>query len=446
VNDETAPKSGSVDAAKRQPDSNTEPPTRPDRWPMLDPDALYGLAGEVVGTIAPHTEADPVALLVDFLAAFGSCVGPGPWAYGDGRKHPPRLNVVLIGETAKARKGTSRARIAPLFERVDPEWASEHVMGGLSSGEGLIAAVRDGDDDPADVGDSNKSAAGVQDKRLLVIEEEFARVLVAAGRKDNTLSTIIRQAWDDGNLRVMTRRDPIRATGAYISVLGHITTEEIRRRLEEVEVANGFANRFLFVAVRRSKLLPRGGRVADGEYSRITHITRTRVVGARGVRELTWSPDAGDLWDTLYEVMADDDGGGMAGALTARADAHTLRLSVAYALTDASSTIEVPHLEAAWALWNYASASVRHVFGDTSGDPIRDQLVAAIAERGEMSHAEQHDLFRRHVSRDTLLRVRASLISEGVLGERSIATGGRPSTINYPMRDMRDMRGNSGGS
>src|SRR5262249_28479478 len=41
-------------------------------WPVLQPEALYGLVGEVVKVIAPHTEADPVALLMQFLAYFGN--------------------------------------------------------------------------------------------------------------------------------------------------------------------------------------------------------------------------------------------------------------------------------------------------------------------------------------------------------------------------------------
>src|SRR5437660_378269 len=41
--------------------------------------ALTGLAGEIVRTIEPHTEADPVAILLQFLVAFGNVVGRNPF-------------------------------------------------------------------------------------------------------------------------------------------------------------------------------------------------------------------------------------------------------------------------------------------------------------------------------------------------------------------------------
>ena len=39
------------------------PHSNADDWPVLDPVALHGLAGEIVGELAPQTEADPVAVL-----------------------------------------------------------------------------------------------------------------------------------------------------------------------------------------------------------------------------------------------------------------------------------------------------------------------------------------------------------------------------------------------
>ena len=47
------------------------------KWPELDDAARYGLPGEIVGTMEPHTEADPVALLGSLLCAFGNAIGRG---------------------------------------------------------------------------------------------------------------------------------------------------------------------------------------------------------------------------------------------------------------------------------------------------------------------------------------------------------------------------------
>src|SRR5262249_1032754 len=39
-------------------------------WPTLAQEAFHGLAGTIVNTIAPHSEADPVALLMQLLEYF----------------------------------------------------------------------------------------------------------------------------------------------------------------------------------------------------------------------------------------------------------------------------------------------------------------------------------------------------------------------------------------
>ena len=143
-------------------------------WPELDSTALHGITGQVVRTLEPHTEADPVGLLLTFLAAVGNIVGPGPHAIADASPHPARLNVALVGQTSRARKGTAWAQTRNVLGLADPNWTSTCVLPGIASGEALIAEVRDGDGD---------QDLGVADKRRLVLEPEFARLLAVAGRE-----------------------------------------------------------------------------------------------------------------------------------------------------------------------------------------------------------------------------------------------------------------------
>ena len=152
-----------------------------------------------------------------------------------------------------------------LFDVIDPEWKKKCIVSGLSSGEGLIWAVRDPIEALEAVKDKNGVGghqvvikdAGVEDKRLLVNESEFGQVLRGLKREGNTLSPIIRQAWDEGNIKALTKNSPAQATDAHISIIGHITKDELKARLSQTNMANGFANRFLFVGVERSKELPR---------------------------------------------------------------------------------------------------------------------------------------------------------------------------------------------
>jgi hypothetical protein len=84
---------------------------------------------------------------------------------------------------------------------------------------------------------------GVSDKRLMVLEAEFASSLRVLGRDGNTLTAIIRQAWDPGDLRGLTKNSPAEATGAHISIIAHITRDELPRYLDSTESGNGFGNR-----------------------------------------------------------------------------------------------------------------------------------------------------------------------------------------------------------
>jgi hypothetical protein len=129
---------------------DTTTPKRPVvQWP--DPaavEAFYGVAGRIVQAIAPHTESDPVALLTQFLVFFGNAVGRGPHFMVEADRHALNLYLVLVGGTSKGRKGTALGHVKRLFERCDPRWVDGCLTSGLSSGEGLIWAVRDGDPQP----------------------------------------------------------------------------------------------------------------------------------------------------------------------------------------------------------------------------------------------------------------------------------------------------------
>jgi hypothetical protein len=57
----------------------------------------------------------------------------------------------------------------------------------------------------------------------------------------------------------MPKHQALTAAGEHISIVAHITTEELRRRLTQDSMANGFANRFLFVYTQRIRELPEGG-------------------------------------------------------------------------------------------------------------------------------------------------------------------------------------------
>jgi hypothetical protein len=184
--------------------------TDPRHWPDdPDPAAYYGLAGEFVRALAPHTESSPIALLIQFLLHYGNVIGRTAYFQVEADRHYANENVVLVGATAKARKGTSESWVRAMLAECDPQWAKDCIASGLSSGEGLIWHVRDPIWKQEPIRRKHQIEGyrdvqvdkGIADKRLHVFEAEFASVLKVMERDGNTLSPILRQAWDTGYLR-----------------------------------------------------------------------------------------------------------------------------------------------------------------------------------------------------------------------------------------------------
>jgi len=330
-------------------------------WPLpLQDPAYHGLVGEIVRTLDPHTEADPAAILTNLLVMVGSAAGRGPHVRVGPARHGLNLDVVHVGETAKGRKGTAYAGPRLLVGDSDETWGTR-VVSGLSSGEGLIWAVRDAIEKSVPVKekvDGRQQVVdyqvviddpGVDDKRLLVVEQEFASTLKVAGREGSTLSPVLRQAWDGDDLRILTKNSPAVATGPHVSVIGHITRDELLRQLDSTEAANGFANRFLWVCVRRSKVLPEGGQPPEAELHALTGRLRDILAFAETAGELSRDDDARALWAEVYPELSAGKLG-LFGAVTARAEAQVLRLSALYALLDRSTLIRPAHLVAALAV------------------------------------------------------------------------------------------------
>jgi hypothetical protein len=115
--------------------------------------------------------------------------------------------------------------------------------------------------------------------------------------------------------------------------------------------------------------------------------------------------------------------------VTARAEAQVLRLSVLYAVMDGSQAIQLPHLEAALAVWQYAEASARYIFGDATGDPVADRILEALAN-GEMDRTALHQLFGRNVKAERIAHALAMLQGAGrVRTEHPESEGGRPREV-----------------
>ena len=385
----------------------------------LSESAYYGVLGHLVKTIEPHTEADPAGLLFQFLLGFGNMIGRNSYFRVEATHHYTNLNLVLVGATSGGRKGTSWNQVSSILKQVDPQWRSNCVKSGASSGEGIIYHVRDApevdpQDEKADPRRSSPSDNGVSDKRMLLCESEFASLLRVLSREGNTLSAVLRNAWDGEILSTLTRNSPLKATGAHISIIGHIPKQELLRYLADTEAANGFGNRFNWISVKRARCLPDGGNLQNSEIQMFIDEIKCSYEYARTPRQLVRSQDAQELWHSVYPKLTAERSG-LLGAMTARAAPQTLRFATIYAILDRSEMITSDHLKAALALWDYCESSCRYIFQETLGNPDAEKIISYLRlNTGGASATDLHNLFGRNRS-ITQLREAIALLKESHL-------------------------------
>ena len=405
-------------------------------WPVLNPKALYGIAGKVVELATRSSEADPAAILATFLVWFAAEVGAGPTMWVGDSKHYARIIAAVVGTTSKSRKGTSIKPIKRIFvHRGDDYSPARTSPGPLSSGEGIVYNVRDPQrewvvDKKTGLGCHTTTDPGVTDKRFCIIDEEFGSALSSTKREGNTLSTILRQAWDDGTIEPLTKQNRIKATNAHICIVTHITHAELLEKMHETEALSGFGNRILWVCARRQGLVPRPMPMPDDEvdalHRRIIEIVRSAQ--REDIEPMHFTEETWALWEKVYPELSKDHAG-MAGVIINRAEAQVIRLAMIYALLDEEILIDPCHLEAALAFWQYCEDSAMFIFGGHERDAIADTIVSALQER-DKSQTELYQRFQCNISSRKIKEALQDLITGGkATSYQKAHPQGRPTTM-----------------
>jgi hypothetical protein len=355
-----------------------------------------GLLGDLIEATTRVTEAHPVAIAGPFLVAIGNAIGRDAYTYVGETRHAVNENVLVVGPTSTGRKGDGWNVARVLLEAADPAWAELHASG-LHSGEGLIAAVRDEEVGLNKKGETVVLDLGVTDKRLLVVESEFSQQLKLFKQERNILSNVIRDAWDGKRvIRQMVKNSPLRATDAHISVIGHTTPDDLHAHLSALDVANGTGNRFLMLAVERVRSLANPVRLAEATRVRLVGQVKDILTHATGIGYIGRTPEATALWETLYPALSEGRPG-LVGALLARGPAHVTRLSSLISLLSQARAVDVPHLTAASAWWDYNVASIERIFAGRTGLDEADRILAAMMPGQALTMtAIQNRIFANH--------------------------------------------------
>ena len=429
------------------PDLEPEPePSLPPQeapWPKaMTEEASYGIAGEFVRMVEPHTEADPNWLLVLFLLYSGNVLGRSRYFMVGGDRHYMKLFAVCVGTTSQGRKGSATGPVEMFFTE-SPEGKEPglgHLLTGLSSGEGLIWKIRDPifkrvTDKKGKV-EEQRIDEGEPDKRLVINTGEFFGVLSVSRREGNTLSRIIRDAWDRDILESPTKNSPAISTGAHVSIAGNISKEELIRTIQDLDADNGLLNRFLWICSHRSKELPEGGHLSQVRRSPEWVDLQRRFNQAAGLLTtpllVERDSEASDIWG--YD---DRPGGayrrlsreryGLAGTVTARAAPQVLRIALIYATLDRATKIRREHLEAALAVWKYCEDSAAYIFGSMLEDPAANTIIDALRNSPTgITRTEISALFSRHQKSNHINSTLYQLHRKGMARFEHEDSGGRP--------------------
>jgi Protein of unknown function (DUF3987) len=373
--------------------------TRIRLWlPSAEPAVFDCYLGQLAERLDPYTEADQVGVLASLLAAVGVHLGPAPHLQIGYERHPLLVWPLLIGDTAVGKKGTSYNMAKALLTLADKDFVGSNIRSGLSTGEGLADVFA------SDTVEQKGKPARARllpegDIRLLAYETEWSSIMARMKRENNTLSAMLRQAWEGGDLSTLNV-DARVAKESHLGILAHITPEEFKAKVSAADMAGGTYNRFLPIAVAQSKFLPKaekadpllteqlGASLAD----RLGHAGRLRAVGFT---------DAGSLaWERLYyQFSAYHKEEVRVRQFVSRAAPYCLRIAAIYAALDRTDKISPAHLAAAVALVRYSIESARAVLYGNDDARLVDWIAAAGPAgktRGDISDG----YYRKNAKRD----------------------------------------------
>jgi len=368
----------------------------------LQPDraSLRGLVGEVALVGSEGTETNAYAIAANFMAYLSCAIGRGVYLPIGNTWHHTRLFCLHIGRSGRGRKGDALSlvmRIDQALRQLNESFAPQIHRGGLSSREGLVALMHDG------FSQGRLEVAPINDKRLWVIESEFANVLHQNRRGGNTLSAALRDCWDGVCLKPATKSNRLYASHPHVCLSGAISPGELSALMTTRELTNGFANRFMVIWAERSQILLFPKTTAQATVDSLARRTLEvlEFVGAdqHGIRDrlrMELSAQAQWRYSQLYRLELNEDvGSDLVNAMLERRAPMLLRLAMLFAVADLQLRIDIEHVDAAMAWMRYATASIRYVFVSAAEEAkmsrTRDlsrQILAFVRERGKATRSE----------------------------------------------------------
>ena len=401
--------------------------------PRIHPNALHGVLGDHVRLLEKQSEGTPGAIFLEDIVCAGHAFS-NYVCFDVGRtRHWTNQYGGVVGPTADGRKGQGHSESQHIFHLAFPMnnspasftledagwWIA--VGNGLTTGEGLIHAIRD----PFSICKTDKETAevveeivdeGIAEKRRLNVEHEFSGTLKKMGREGNALADDLCTLWDDPPTFGSTRmKNPDRATAPRISLISMTTPYMALLYFTPEMAAQGLGNRHLWAFAKRSIYLPDGGYVDPAKLKDIAYRIREAVLWARKQGEvvLRRSPESREIWAAAYMPggkLRPAGKGALVNDMTGRGEAVTLRVEMTLAALDMSETIEAHHTHAALAVWDYSCRVVGHIWAIVSLDAAR--LADRLIKHGQISQTDlSKEFFKGNASKQEIDDLIKSLVA-----------------------------------
>ena len=386
-------------------DSDDEEPDSTRAAPVPFKAMYHNSIREIVEVSTLNNEAVPIAVAINVMTRFSALVGPMVHLQiGDEQR---KLNefVLMVGPSGLG-KGASNHGPSRIYKATEEylaldleyqfqagksEGLKEYPFlkvhsGGLSSGEGLAAALDDGE------GDGKTTAT--HDKRILIFEPEFANSMNMAQRSGNILMMVLRNAYDGVTIEPLTKRDKVRVSDPYVCLIAHITAKELTRHDQfDMLANNGMLNRFLILWQQPVREVAFPDPIPQNLVDKMAKKLADRILFARHhSHETHWkkvrdqsipvklSKDAQAIWQKEYGHLLNRPDCETVKILTRRHRLHALILAALFALMDARTVIQPEDIHSALSWCEYSRQSVVYIFNAVS-DQINSEKLFSLSKK-----------------------------------------------------------------
>jgi len=397
---------------------NSDEPMSP---PQPTPEMFYGLAGEVGLISSRGSETNPVSSALAFLSFFSANAGRDSFLKIKNTIHHPRIFTLHIGRSSIGGKGESMELthiIRSRLEKENEDLVGQTHEGGLSSGEGLISLIHDG----------FMSEPAINDKRLWIVESEFANTVTQGARKGNSLSSTIRNLWDGKSQGGGTKSNKTSTTDPHVSFHGCVTPSELKAMLSNNDILNGFSNRFIMIHAENIAYVPNPKETPEHEVVRLVQRTKEVIQFALGdypthknTKQIQESEDALEFFAMRYKAVTKPFNDIVLDGILSRRRSHTRRLAMLFALLDKTRVIEVKHYKAAFAWEAYTTESVKYIFNSERRNKATQEkranankIMEYLEEKnsGASKTDISNECFKRHLDALKINEALSSLLSE----------------------------------